>query len=176
MNKFQELYETVVEKKWAKKVKPEKGKMKKVLGIPDDKEISDVYSSGKKLAKDLTDKVGLKDAKSMLAFAANVNKKEDVFDVALRNLPENITESGEEEKMLLQQKRTLQDAMRNDTGKYPEENKIRQEKIKSIDKKIKLAKEKENISQDEERIQNEIERLNKKKANDAKNASNETTV
>jgi hypothetical protein len=75
--------------------KSEKGLMHKLLGIPEDKKISDVYTSGSKLAKDLMQAV--KDAKivpaakvrakatSMLAFAGNWPKegKDTVIDKAL---------------------------------------------------------------------------------------------
>lgn len=60
-----------------------KGKMHDILNIPDDKKITDVYTSGKELAKDLVDKVGKKEATGMLAFAANINKEHDIFDIAL---------------------------------------------------------------------------------------------
>jgi ribosomal protein L24 len=64
--------------------KPKKGKMHQELGIPEDKEISDVYTSGKKLAEDLVKKVGKKKATGMLAFAANIHKGKDLFDTALK--------------------------------------------------------------------------------------------
>ena len=60
--------------------------MHKILGIADDKQIKDVYTSGKKLAEDLVAKVGKKKASGMLAFAANVNKGTDVLDKALHAL------------------------------------------------------------------------------------------
>lgn len=66
--------------------KPKKGKMHKVLGIPEDKEIHDVYTSGKKLASALIAKVGKKKAQGMLAFAANINSAHDIFDKALSAL------------------------------------------------------------------------------------------
>lgn len=68
----------------SKEVKPKKNKMHSILGIDKDKKISDVYTSGKKLAQALVDKVGKKKAASMLAFAANINKDENVYDKALR--------------------------------------------------------------------------------------------
>jgi hypothetical protein len=75
--------------------KAEKGLMHKLLGIAEDKKISDVYTSGSKLAKDLMQAV--KDSKivpaakvrskatSMLAFAGNWPKegKDTVIDKAL---------------------------------------------------------------------------------------------
>jgi hypothetical protein len=72
--------------------KPKHGKMHQVLGIPEDKEIKDVYTSGRKLAEDLVAKVGRKEAFSMLAFVANINKEEDIYDVALRAV-KNVNES-----------------------------------------------------------------------------------
>jgi hypothetical protein len=72
-----------------------KGLMHKVLGIPTDKKIEDVYTSGKKLAEDLlkgvkkAELVPLRDvrskATSMLAFAANWPSDGDnsVLDKAL---------------------------------------------------------------------------------------------
>jgi hypothetical protein len=72
--------------------KPKHGKMHQALGIPEDKEIKDVYTSGRKLAEDLVAKVGRKEAASMLAFVANINKEEDIYDRALRAV-KNINES-----------------------------------------------------------------------------------
>jgi len=66
--------------KWGQKAAPEKGKMHKLLNIPEDKKIEDVYKSGKKLAQDLIEKVGLKKAAGMINFAANINKDIDIFD------------------------------------------------------------------------------------------------
>lgn len=70
-------------------VKIKKGKMHKILGIPEDKEIEDVYTSGSKLAKDLVAKVGKKKASSMINFAANINSANNIFDKAQKSL-ENI--------------------------------------------------------------------------------------
>ena len=73
------------EKKWAGKVKVKKGKMHKLLNIPDDKKVTDVYTSGEKLAKALMAKVkDEKEVTGMLAFAANVDKTDNVLDKALR--------------------------------------------------------------------------------------------
>lgn len=82
---FSIIYES---EKWAKDVKVKKGKMKKLLDIPEDKKVCDVYTSGEKLAKDLVSALdGDQDeAASMLAFAANVDKKDNVLDSALRYL------------------------------------------------------------------------------------------
>lgn len=73
---------------------PKKNKMHDVLGINKDTKISDVYTSGKKLAEDLVTKVGKKKATGMLAFVANINKEEDIFDRALRAL-DRVNESEE---------------------------------------------------------------------------------
>ena len=86
-----ERHEEINEKK-----KLDKGLMHKLLGVPDGKKISDVYSSSRKLAKDLL--VAVKDANivpadevrkkatSMLAFAANWPNDGDasLFDKALK--------------------------------------------------------------------------------------------
>jgi len=79
-----------------------------------------------------------------------------------------LKENDDEVKLLMTQKRALMDAMRHNNSDYPEENKIRQEKIRVIDDKIKMAKEKEKINDKTEKIQHEVERLTKKKAQDAK--------
>lgn len=74
--------------KWAKDVDVEEGKMHKLLNIDKDKNIKDVYTSGKELARDLlkANDGDRKKTSGMLAFAANVNDEEDVFDRALRLL------------------------------------------------------------------------------------------
>ncbi len=66
--------------------KPKPGKMHKVLGIADDKDIVDVYTSGKKLATDLVKAVGKKKAASMITFVANINPEVNVYDKALKAL------------------------------------------------------------------------------------------
>lgn len=75
--------------------KSNKGLMRKILGIPQDKKINDVYTSGKKLAVDLLkginsakivpEKDVRKKATSMLAFAANwpSDGENSVMDKAL---------------------------------------------------------------------------------------------
>lgn len=73
---------------WSKGVKIEKGKMYKVLGIPDDGKIIDNYKDGKKLAKDLVAKVGKKEAAGMLAYVANLDPKQNVLDIALKSMKE----------------------------------------------------------------------------------------
>jgi len=111
------LKETLIdEEKWAKDVNPKKGKMHKLLNIPDDKKVSDVYTSGEKLAKALVKATGSeKEASSMLAFAANVDKTDNVLDKALRymkkiNTNEAITEE-EDEKSFDGDPKALVDAM-----------------------------------------------------------------
>ncbi len=70
-----------------KKVKA--GKMHKLLGVPEDKEITDVYTDPKKLAEDLVKATGdKKEATGMLAFAANINPANNIFDKALKAMPE----------------------------------------------------------------------------------------
>ena len=78
--------------------KAEKGLMHKILDIPADKKIEDVYTSGKKLAEDLLK--GVKNAKivpakdvrkkatSMLAFAANwpSDGANSILDKALKSI------------------------------------------------------------------------------------------
>ena len=81
------------------KKKAEKGLMHILLGVADGKKITDVYSSSRKLAKDLllavkdagivpTEEVRKK-ATSMLAFAANWPSDGDasLFDKALKAIP-----------------------------------------------------------------------------------------
>jgi hypothetical protein len=67
-------------------VKPKKGRMRAILGIPDGDTISDHYTSGRVLAKALVDKVGKKEAAGMLAYVANIDSDDNLFDVALRAL------------------------------------------------------------------------------------------
>ena len=75
-----------------------KNLMHELLGIPEDKKISDVYKSGRKLAEELVDAIKKsnivpekevqKKAASMLAFVGNWpnDPKNSVFDVALRHV------------------------------------------------------------------------------------------
>ena len=71
--------------KWAKDVKPEKGKMHRMLGLKPDENIATKYTSGKKLAADLLKAAkNKKEATGMLAFSANISPKDNVFDKALR--------------------------------------------------------------------------------------------
>lgn len=76
-----------------------KNLMHELLGIPEDKKISDVYKSGKKLAEDLVEAlkkdktVPEKDiqakAAQMLVFAGNwpkTDSKNSVFDIAARHV------------------------------------------------------------------------------------------
>ena len=87
-SKFNEIYNVILESNCAKdakkNVKP-KG-MHKALGIPVDKKITDVYKSGKKLAKDLVAAVGKKKAAGMINFVANISSKEELFIAAQKAL------------------------------------------------------------------------------------------
>jgi hypothetical protein len=71
-------------------VKVEKGKMHKLLGLKDDEKITDVYTSGEELAKDLVKalKGDQKEAAGMLAYAANIDSQSNVLDDALSVLKE----------------------------------------------------------------------------------------
>jgi len=67
-----------------------KGKMHDLLGVPQDKEIADVYKDPKKLAQDLVKATDgdQKEATGMLAFAANINPANNIFDKALKAMKE----------------------------------------------------------------------------------------
>ncbi len=71
--------------KWAKDAKPKKGKMHDLLGLSDDETVTSKYSSGESLAKALMRATNndRKKVSSMLAFAANVDKTDNVLDSAL---------------------------------------------------------------------------------------------
>ncbi len=89
MSKFNELYSGIMseaKKKWAQDVDVKKGKMHRLLNVSADKKIIDVYKSGKQLAQDLLNAVNgdKKKASSMLAFAANVDSRNNVLDTALQ--------------------------------------------------------------------------------------------
>jgi hypothetical protein len=99
-----------------------------------------------------------------------MNKFEKLYEA----IKSQLNEEGEDVKSLLLQKKNLQDTIRNNPSNYPEENKIRQEKIRIIDDEIKVAKEKDNIQSKKEKITQEVDRLNKKKANDSK--SNDSNI
>ena len=47
-------------KTWVSDTKPKTATLRKALGIPEGKNISDVYTIGKKLAEDLVKKIGKK--------------------------------------------------------------------------------------------------------------------
>lgn len=90
------LYESFTES--LNEARTRKNLMHELLGIPEDKKISDVYKSGKKLAEELVaaikksnivpEKEVQKKATSMLAFVGNWpnDSKNSVFDVALRHV------------------------------------------------------------------------------------------
>jgi len=67
-------------------VKVKKGKMHKILNIPEDKDVEDIYKSGEELVKVLVKKVGEKKATEMINFAANINSKKNIFDSAQKAL------------------------------------------------------------------------------------------
>lgn len=166
--KFYKLYNILNEQK-LEDVKVHCGKMKKALNIDDDKQVSDVYTSGKKLAKDLVNKVGLKKAQGMLAFAANIHKEQDIFDVALRNLPTNEqVELNEQDTVdsLKDQLDTLKKKIR-DIGNNadPKQKSIWNKTLQLLQQKIGLAQKSDNIKQEQER-------LNKQKGLEDKDQSN----
>lgn len=74
--------EKIYEKKWSKDVDVDRGKMHRLLNVPDDEDIEDHYNSGKKLAQDLIDKVGREEAAGMINFAANINSEHNIYDDA----------------------------------------------------------------------------------------------
>ena len=76
-----------------------KNLMHELLDIPEDKKISDVYKSGRKLAEELVRALEMKDvvpkkdiqakAAQMLAFAGNwpkTDSKNSIFDIAARHV------------------------------------------------------------------------------------------
>lgn len=66
---------------------PEKGKMHKALGLEPDTNVADAYSGdAKKLADDLSKKVGHDEAMKMLLYAGNIHKGSDIFDKAVKYL------------------------------------------------------------------------------------------
>jgi len=66
-------------------IEVESGRMKELLGIPEEDQIADHYTSGVKLADDLMKKVGRADAMKMINFAANFTG-EDLFRIARDHL------------------------------------------------------------------------------------------
>ena len=88
--KKQLLAESEDGKLWAKDAHPDEGKMHRMLDIPKGKKVTDVYTSGKSLAKDLlkANKGDKRKTAGMLGFVANVNKGTSVFDKAMKALPE----------------------------------------------------------------------------------------
>jgi len=90
MSKFLKLYEEIKRdmedeaEKWSQDVNVKKGKMRRLLNVPADKKLTDVYTSGQKLAKDLLKAIGdKKEVSSMLAYAANIDSDNNVLDRAL---------------------------------------------------------------------------------------------
>ena len=83
-NKYLLFESLLIEKKWAQDVKVKKGKMHNVLGLDEDESIESKYKTGESLAKALMSKLNNeKEVTGMLAFAANVNSDNNVFDAAL---------------------------------------------------------------------------------------------
>ena len=82
---FEAIFES---EKFAQKADAKKGKMHKLLGIPEDEKVTDHFKSGKALAEKLLKAVDgdHKKAAGMLAFAANVDKTNNVLDAALKHL------------------------------------------------------------------------------------------
>lgn len=93
-DKLTEALKVINEEKWSQDVDVEEGKMHKLLNVPEGEDIKDHYTSGEKLAKDLLNAVaqeeGEDDAKQsatgMIAFAANVNSEDDIYDEALQEI------------------------------------------------------------------------------------------
>jgi len=75
-------------KKTVSKVNVKEGKMHKLLGVPSGEKIEDHYKTGMELAKALVKalKGDQKKAAGMLAWAANIQKRGDIFDNALASL------------------------------------------------------------------------------------------
>lgn len=62
----------------------EEGKMHDFLDVPADQDISDEYDSGEELARDLVDATDdEQEASGMIAYAANIDSEENIFDDAL---------------------------------------------------------------------------------------------
>jgi peptide subunit release factor 1 (eRF1) len=91
-----ELYESFTES--LNEARTRKNLMHELLQIPEDKKISDVYKSGRKLAEELVaaikknnlvpEKEVQRKAASMLSFAGNWpnDPKNSIFDVALKHV------------------------------------------------------------------------------------------
>jgi hypothetical protein len=82
------MFDQFIEESKLSDAEPEKGKMHELLGLDPKEKITSKYSSGEKLASDLL-KANYGDKRktsSMLAFAANIHKGEDIFDKALSSL------------------------------------------------------------------------------------------
>lgn len=88
----------IKEAKISKSVDVHKGKMHRLLGMDPSDEITKKYTSGKKLYDDLmraTDN-DEKEVVGMLAYAANINPGDNVFDKALRHAKVNESAQGME--------------------------------------------------------------------------------
>jgi hypothetical protein len=82
-------------------VDAEEGKMHDLLGVPQDQDISDEYDSGEQLARDLVDATeDEKEASGMIAYAANINSEENIFDDALDAIGEIDFEESKNESVV----------------------------------------------------------------------------
>ena len=67
----------------------EEGKMHDLPDVPQDENISDTYDSGEQLARDLVDATGdEQEASGMIAYAANIDPDDNIFDDALDAIDE----------------------------------------------------------------------------------------
>lgn len=58
------------------------GRLRKILGVPKNKSIEDVYKSGQQIANRLLSKVDYNSAIKMITFAANMNPDNKLFKSA----------------------------------------------------------------------------------------------
>lgn len=78
------VQQELVCEQWSDDVDVERGKMHDLLGVPQDEDVEDEYDSGQALADDLVDAVGdEQEASGMIAFAANIDDEENIYDDAL---------------------------------------------------------------------------------------------
>lgn len=78
----EEIQKLSEQEKWSQDVDVDEGGMHDALGIPQDEDINDHYTSGEQLARDLIDAVGREEAAGMINFAANVNPDYNLYDRA----------------------------------------------------------------------------------------------
>lgn len=78
------LASLILEDEQLSDVDVEEGKMHDLLDVPQDENISDKYDDGEQLARDLVDATGdEQEASSMIAYAANIDPEDNIFDDAL---------------------------------------------------------------------------------------------